>query len=70
MAFREGATYPRLLELDLGLKGNDSVVALVKLLVKGDAAGVKLSARNKITGRVTDIQKNGAKECCPSAARN
>lgn len=52
---------------ELGLRANDSVLALVKstetMLIKGDAAAVKISARNKITGRVTDIQKGSAMAC-------
>ena len=49
---------------ELGLKKNDSVVALIKstetMLVKGEMAGMKISARNKISGRVTGIQKGNA----------
>jgi molybdate transport system regulatory protein len=49
---------------DLGLKKNDSVVALVKateaLIAKGDMGAMKVSARNKISGRVTDIRKGPA----------
>jgi molybdate transport system regulatory protein len=49
---------------DLGLKKNDSVVALVKateaIIAKGDAGAMKVSARNKISGRVTDIRKGPA----------
>ena len=49
---------------DLGLKKNDAVVALVKateaLIAKGDMGTMKVSARNKISGRVTDIRKGPA----------
>lgn len=49
---------------ELGLKKDDSVVALIKstetLLVKGDLGGAKISARNKISGRVAGIQKGNA----------
>ena len=49
---------------ELGLKKNDSVVALVKstetIIAKGDAGAMKISARNKVSGRVTDIQKGAA----------
>lgn len=49
---------------ELGLKKNDSVVALVKstetMLVKGEMTGIKISARNKIHGRVTGIEKGNA----------
>ena len=52
---------------ELGLKTNDSVVAVVKstetMLVKGDASSIKISARNKISGRVTDIQQGSAMSC-------
>lgn len=52
---------------ELGLKPNDSVVALVKstetMLMKGDAGSLKISARNKISGRVLDVQKGNAM-CC------
>ena len=49
---------------DLGLKKDDSVVALIKstetLLLKGDLGGAKISARNKISGRVAGLQKGNA----------
>ena len=49
---------------DLGLMKHDSVVALVKateaMITKGDAGAMKISARNKVSGRVTDIQKGAA----------
>lgn len=49
---------------ELGLKNNDSVVALIKstetMLVKGEMTGIKISARNKIHGRVTGIQRGSA----------
>jgi molybdopterin-binding protein len=52
---------------ELGLKVNDSVTALVKstetMLVKGDAAQLKISARNKLTGQVAGIQKGNAMGC-------
>ena len=45
---------------ELGLKKNDSVIALVKateaIIAKGDAGAMKISARNKVSGRVTDIR--------------
>lgn len=48
----------------LGLKQNDSVIALVKateaFIAKGDAGAMKVSARNKVSGRVTDIRKGSA----------
>ena len=49
---------------ELGLQKNDSVIALVKsteaLIAKGDATAMRVSARNKIAGRITDIQKGTA----------
>ena len=46
---------------DLGLKKDDSVMALIKstetMLVKGEVGGAKISARNKISGRVAGMQK-------------
>ncbi len=52
---------------EMGLKTNDSVMALVKstetMLVKGDVSAIKISARNKISGLVTDIQQGSAMSC-------
>jgi molybdate transport system regulatory protein len=49
---------------ELGLKKDDSVIALIKstetMLVKGELAGGKISVRNKISGRVAGIQKGNA----------
>lgn len=49
---------------ELGIKKNDSVVAVIKstetMLLKGEVGGIKLSARNRISGRVTGIQKGNA----------
>ena len=49
---------------DLGLKSGDPVIALVKstdaMLMKGDAAQVKLSARNRLAGQVKSVQKGNA----------
>ena len=50
---------------DLGLKANDSVVALVKstetMLIKGDAAGVKISAQqsHRSRHRYTKRERDG-----------
>lgn len=59
---------------DLGLKTNDPVLALVKstdtMLAKGDAADMMISARNRVSGRVTDIQKGGAMACVTIDAGN
>jgi molybdate transport system regulatory protein len=49
---------------ELGLQTNDSVLALVKstevLLMTGDTANIKISARNKVSGQITDIQRGSA----------
>jgi molybdate transport system regulatory protein len=49
---------------ELGLKKNDSVVALVKateaFIAKGDSGAMKISARNKVSGRVVEIMKGPA----------
>jgi molybdopterin-binding protein len=46
---------------ELGLKKNDSVIALVKaneaIIAKCDADEMKVSARDKVSGRVTDFVK-------------
>ena len=48
----------------LGLKSGDPVIALVKstdaMLIKGDASQIKLSARNRLAGQVTSVQKGNA----------
>ena len=52
---------------ELDLKTSDSVLAFVKstetMLVKGDASGMQISARNKVSGRVTDLQTGSAMGC-------
>lgn len=49
---------------ELGLKMNDSVTAVVKstevMLAKGEANKLKISARNRLAGHVTAIQKGDA----------
>jgi molybdate transport system regulatory protein len=49
---------------DLGLKKNDAVVALVKsteaMIAKGDVGAMKISARNKVSGRVDEVKKGAA----------
>ncbi|HKO31226.1 MAG TPA: TOBE domain-containing protein [Nitrospiraceae bacterium] len=49
---------------DLGLKKNDAVVALVKsteaIIAKGDVSAMKISARNKVSGRVEEVKKGSA----------
>jgi molybdate transport system regulatory protein len=49
---------------ELQLKQNDQVTALVKstevMLIKGDAGPLKISARNRLKGHVSAIQKGEA----------
>jgi molybdate transport system regulatory protein len=49
---------------ELDLKPNDRVVAVVKatevMLMKGNADQIKISARNRIAGQVTDVQRGAA----------
>ena len=49
---------------ELGLRQNDPVIALVKategIIAKGDAGAMKISARNKVSGRITSIEKGSA----------
>ena len=59
---------------ELGLRQHDSVVALVKategILTKGDAGAMKVSARNKISGRITRIDKGTAMAAVTLDAQN
>ncbi|HTL60302.1 MAG TPA: TOBE domain-containing protein [Nitrospira sp.] len=49
---------------ELGLRPHDAVIALVKategMIAKGDAGAMKISARNKVSGRVTHVEKGQA----------
>lgn len=49
---------------ELGLKSGDAVIALVKstdtMLMKGDVAQAKISARNRLAGQVASVQKGNA----------
>jgi molybdate transport system regulatory protein len=49
---------------ELGLRPNDAVIAVVKategIITKGDAGAMKVSARNKVSGRITHIDKGPA----------
>ena len=49
---------------ELGLRQHDAVIALIKategMITKGDAGAMKISARNKISGRITRIDKGPA----------
>ena len=46
---------------EMGLKTNDSVLALIKstdtMLLKGDVENINISANNKLSGRISDIHK-------------
>ena len=49
---------------EMELKPNDRVIAVIKsteaMLLKGDLDGIKISARNRIGGEVTDVQRGSA----------
>lgn len=49
---------------ELGLRTNDPITAVVKstevMLIKGDTGKLKISARNRLSGRVTTIQRGEA----------
>ena len=49
---------------ELDLKPNDRVVAVVKatevMLLKGNADQIKISARNRLPGQITDVQRGAA----------
>jgi molybdate transport system regulatory protein len=49
---------------ELGLRPNDSVIALIKsteaMIMKGAVEHVKLSARNKISGQVVEVRRGAA----------
>ena len=59
---------------DLGLRQHDAVIALIKategMITKGDAGAMKISARNKISGRVTRIDKGPAMAAVSLDANN
>jgi molybdate transport system regulatory protein len=59
---------------ELGLRQHDAVVALVKategIIAKGDAGAMKISARNKVSGRVTHVEKGPAMAAVTVDARN
>src|SRR5215213_1646136 len=52
---------------EMDLKTNDRVVAVVKsteaMLLKGNIDQLKISARNRISGEVTDVQRGAAMGC-------
>jgi molybdate transport system regulatory protein len=49
---------------ELDLRQHDPVIALIKategIIMKGDAGPMKMSARNKVSGRVTQVDKGAA----------
>jgi molybdate transport system regulatory protein len=59
---------------ELGLRQHDEVVALIKategLIAKGDAGAMKISARNKVSGRVTHVERGAAMATVTLDARN
>jgi molybdate transport system regulatory protein len=59
---------------ELGLRQHDAVIAVVKategLLAKGDAGAMKFSARNKVSGRITHIDKGPAMAAVTLDAQN
>ncbi|HKT34506.1 MAG TPA: TOBE domain-containing protein [Nitrospira sp.] len=59
---------------DLGLRQHDAVIALIKategMITKGDAGAMKISARNRISGRVTRIDKGPAMATVSLDAKN
>jgi molybdate transport system regulatory protein len=59
---------------ELGLRPHDAVIAVVKategIITKGDAGAMKVSARNKVSGRITHIAKGPAMAAVTLDARN
>ena len=59
---------------ELGLRQHDPVIALVKategIIAKGDAGAMKLSARIKVSGRVTHVDKGPAMAAVTLDARD
>ena len=59
---------------ELGLRQHDAVIALVKategIITKGDAGAMKISARNKVSGRITQIDKGAAMAAVTLDAQN
>src|SRR5262245_56533116 len=58
----------------LGLRQHDPVIALVKategIITKGDAGAMKISARNRVSGRITHIDKGPAMAAVTLDAQN
>ena len=59
---------------DLGLRQHDAVIAVIKategIIAKGDAGAMKISARNKVSGRITHIDKGPAMAAVTLDARD
>ncbi len=59
---------------DLGLRQHDTVIAVIKategIIAKGDAGPMKISARNKVSGRITHIDKGPAMAAVTLDARD
>jgi molybdate transport system regulatory protein len=59
---------------ELGLRQHDGVIALIKategIITKGDAGAMKISARNKVSGRITRIDKGPAMAAVSLDANN
>jgi molybdate transport system regulatory protein len=59
---------------ELGLRQHDAVIAVVKategIITKGDAGAMKVSARNKVSGRITHIDKGPAMAAVTLDAQN
>jgi molybdate transport system regulatory protein len=59
---------------ELGLRQHDEVIALIKategIIAKGDAGAMKISARNKVSGRVMQVEKGAAMAAVTLDAHN
>ena len=59
---------------ELGLRQHDAVTAVIKategILTKGDAGAMKFSARNRVSGRITHIDKGPAMAAVTLDAQN
>jgi molybdate transport system regulatory protein len=59
---------------ELGLRQHDGVIALIKategIITKGDAGAMKISARNRVSGRVSHIDRGAAMAAVTLDAQN
>ncbi len=59
---------------ELGLRQHDAVIAVIKategMITKGDAGAMKISARNKVSGRITRVDKGPAMAAVSLDANN